>query len=57
LALEQRRLAAIIAADVVGYSSLMGGMKAAHWLDFGNIVIIAWSLCWLASKARPKSVT
>src|SRR5450631_4314731 len=31
------------------------GMKAAYWPDFGNFVIIAWSLCWLASEARPKS--
>jgi len=28
----ERRLAAILAADVVGYSRLMGPMRRARWL-------------------------
>jgi hypothetical protein len=37
MAREQRRLAAIVAADVVGYSRLMGRAESARWRAYGNI--------------------
>jgi adenylate cyclase len=32
---EQRRLAAILVADVVGYSKLIGSDEAGRWRNFG----------------------
>ena len=37
VAREQRKLAAILAADVVGYSRLMGASRAARWRGFASI--------------------
>ena len=38
MAREQRKLGAILAADVVGYSRLMGGTRAARWRACVSIV-------------------
>jgi hypothetical protein len=40
-----RRLAAILAADVAGYSRLMAGVEAA--------VVLSESLRWTADRKRP----
>jgi len=39
---ETRKLAAILAADVVGYSRLAASMKIASWRDFAGCGAI-WS--------------
>ena len=46
MAREQRKLAAILAADVVGYSRLMGRDEAGRWRACAGTVPSTSIRCW-----------